>query len=75
MNSLVAVLLVLLILAPGSKSFVPLVSLTSRSRTRTIFATKMTEDLQVLTGIRDIADQYDTFLLDMWYVHTFLLFG
>jgi hypothetical protein len=65
MNYFFVVLLILIMLL-GSKSFVPLSSPTRR--TRKIFSTKKTEELQVLTGIRDIVDQYDTFLLDMWCV-------
>lgn len=55
------------------RSFDPSISksfLLSRAMTTTTTSPK-TPDLPVLTGIRDIVDRYDTFLLDMWYVFIF----
>ena len=79
MNVLAVV--ILLMLALGSNCFTATTNniIGQRRPTRTLLAhtnkisaSKM-DELQMLTGIRDVVDRYDTFLLDMWYVRVFFL--
>ena len=42
---------------------------TTAATTTTTTTSTDGQEFQVLTGVRDIVDRYDTFLLDMWYVH------
>jgi hypothetical protein len=48
----------------------PTATTAAAATTTTTTATTATDsqEFQVLTGVRDIVDRYDTFLLDMWYV-------
>ncbi len=57
-------------LLTGSNGFLPIAfhyrRRCSNSNNNVLAMTTKAQELQVLTGIRDIVDQYDTFLLDMW---------